>query len=373
MTAASFHVARAEWLGRQDRIPTALQSAQEARASIDVGPVLAFPGLINSHDHLEFNCYEPLGNPPYTDVKHWGADIHRNHKDVVAAVEAIPRTIRLKIGVLKNLLSGVTSVSHHGARLPPDLDPPIRIISDFDVVHSPEQEPKGRLEFLKPWRKKPLVLHMAEATTAEGRERALAFMRWNPFGRRVIGVHGVALKEQDFSRLDALVWCPASNVFLLRRTADVAVAKRTTTILFGSDSTLSAPGTIWDHLRMARSLGGLSDTDLFRSLTDDAERAWRMDGGDFVLTKRRESDPWSAFFATTPADVVLVVSKGEVALAGEEIVEACPEMCAGLRPLHLGAWRKWIRMDIEGLQSGFDASANGLDFVRTMRRLAGTA
>jgi hypothetical protein len=30
-------------------------------------------------------------------------------------------------------------------------------------------------------------------------------------------------------------------------------------------------------------------------------------------------------------------------------------------------------MDIEGLQSGFDASANGLDFVRTMRRLAGTA
>jgi cytosine/adenosine deaminase-related metal-dependent hydrolase len=93
----------------------------------------------------------------------------------------------------------------------------------------------------------------------------------------VIGVHGVALKDDDFSRLEALVWCPASNLFLLGRSADIAVAKETTTILFGTDSTVSADGTIWDHLRTARELGGLSDTELFNALTESAEQAWRLE------------------------------------------------------------------------------------------------
>lgn len=350
-----------------------LHSQHPDAGTIDVGPVLAFPGLVNSHDHLEFNCYGPLGNPCYTDFMEWGADVHRDHKDLIAEVEAMPRMVRLKIGVLKNLLSGVTSVAHHGAKLPPNLHLPIRVISDFDSVHSPELEPNGRLAFFKPWRRRPLVLHIAEATTAESRKRALDFVRWNAFGRRVIGVHGVALEEEDFSKLQALVWCPASNLFLLGRTADIAVAKQTTIILFGTDSTISAAGTIWDHLRMARELGGLSDAELFSSLTDDAGRAWRFESGDFVIAKRRERDPWAAFFAITPADILLVVSNGHVVMADEELVEASPQLGAALESLDLGISRKWIRMDVESLEASFDASACYIDFTSTLRRLAGAA
>jgi cytosine/adenosine deaminase-related metal-dependent hydrolase len=368
-----FYVLHADWLGSQDSIPKALQLQKPDVDLIDVGPVLSFPGLVNSHDHLDFNCYSPMGNASHADFLDWSADIHRDHKDTITAVEAIPRAVRLKIGALKNLLSGVTSVAHHGPKLPPDLHLPIRVISDFDSVHSPELEPGGRWEFFKPWRGKPLVIHMAEATTPESRERALDFIRWNVFGRTLIGVHGVALQKEDFSRLDALVWCPASNLFLLGRTADIACAKEATTILFGTDSTISAEGTIWDHLRTARAHGGLSDTELFKSITDDAGRAWRMQNGDFVIARQRERDRWAAFFAITPADIMLVVSNGEVVMADDEIVRASPPIGAQLASLDLGGSRKWVRMDIESLEAGFEASACYLDFANTMRRLTGGA
>jgi cytosine/adenosine deaminase-related metal-dependent hydrolase len=368
---AAPHVAYAEWLGRPERVPAVLHAQRPDAGTIDIGPVLAFPGLVNSHDHLEFNCYSPLGIPSYADFTEWSSDIHRCHSDLIASVESIPRTVRLKVGALKNLLSGVTSVAHHGTKLPADLQLPIRVISNFDSIHSPENEPNGRREFFKPWRRRPVVLHMAESTTAESRTRALAFMRWNAFGRRVIGVHGVALKDEDFSKLEALVWCPASNLFLLGRTADVAIAKENTVILFGTDSTLSAAGTIWDHLRLARELGGLSDAELLNALTDGAGRAWQLESSDFVVAKRRQSDRWGAFFAITPADILLVVRDGQVVVAGEEIVDACPEMSADLAFFDVGNWRTWIRMDIESLEAGFESRACYADFTSTMRRLIG--
>lgn len=366
-----FQVAHAEWLGRGDRVPAALQSHHSDAGSIDVGPVLAFPGLVNSHDHLEFNCFSPLGTSSYFDFMEWGADVHRTHKDDIAAVEAIPRDVRLKIGVLKNLLSGVTSVAHHGTRVPQDLHSPISVLSDFDVIHSPELEPNSRFQIFKPWRRRPVVLHIAEATTAASRKRALDFVRWNAFGRRVIGVHGVALKDDDFSKLDALVWCPASNLFLLGRTADVAAAKETTIILFGTDSSVSADGTIWDHLRTARELGGLSDTELFNALTETARQVWRLEGDDFVIARRREQDRWAAFFSITPADILLVVSNGHVVMADEEIVEAAPEIGSALSSLDLDGCRKWVRMDVHSLAVSFETSAPSLDFDSTMHRLTG--
>jgi len=59
--------------------------------TIDVGTAVALPGLINSHDHLEFNCYPPLGTPPYRSFTEWSIDVHRDHRSLVDAVEAIPR------------------------------------------------------------------------------------------------------------------------------------------------------------------------------------------------------------------------------------------------------------------------------------------
>ena len=51
------------------------------------------------------------------------------------------------------------------------------------------------------------------------------------------------MDEQQATAFEALVWCPASNYFLLNTTAAVDKLKTKTSILFGTDSTLTSDGT----------------------------------------------------------------------------------------------------------------------------------
>src|SRR6478736_7823521 len=55
---------------------------------------LVFPGLINSHDHLEFNLFPQLGNFVYKSYLEWGSDIHQQDKDIINAVIKIPKQLR---------------------------------------------------------------------------------------------------------------------------------------------------------------------------------------------------------------------------------------------------------------------------------------
>jgi cytosine/adenosine deaminase-related metal-dependent hydrolase len=267
-----------------------------------------FPGLINSHDHLEFNCYAPTGLPPYQDFRGWARDVQAA-REVLSAVEAIPLKLRRRFGVLKNLLWGVTAVADHGGEALEAGDP-VAVLTPFKDLHSPEF---GRRRSWLAGRT-PVVMHLAEGATPDSRRRALNYLRWNLWRRKVAGVHGVALRGRDFDRLSALVWCPASNHFLFNRTADAAEAARRTTLLFGTDSTLSAPGTLWDHLRAAR--GSVSDDTLMGALTSSAERFWNLPARkDYVVARRRHADLNDSFFAVTPEDILLVVKDDEPVLA----------------------------------------------------------
>src|ERR1700733_3864154 len=79
---------------------------------------IAFPGLINSHDHLDFNCFSPLGNKTYANYTEWGNHIHAAYKENIVAVLKIPQQLRTVWGMYKNLLAGITTVINHGDVLP---------------------------------------------------------------------------------------------------------------------------------------------------------------------------------------------------------------------------------------------------------------
>ena len=55
------------------------------------------------------------------------------------------------------------------------------------------------------------------------------------------------------------VWCPSSNFFLFGRTAPRELVASGLPVLLGSDSLLTAAGTLLDELRVARGLGLLDD------------------------------------------------------------------------------------------------------------------
>src|SRR5690349_3736252 len=46
-------------------------------ASLDFTNHFLYPGLINSHDHLEMNLYPPMGKPPYSNYTEWANDIYQ--------------------------------------------------------------------------------------------------------------------------------------------------------------------------------------------------------------------------------------------------------------------------------------------------------
>jgi len=287
-------------------------------AGISVDDVIVFPGLINSHEHLEFSLYPQLGDPPYVDVDEWARSVHQRYASIVARVEAVSPDIRRYWGLLKNLTSGVTTVMDHAnPRGNSTYELPMRTIRPFRFVHRADT----RWAWLRARYSRgpgPMVFHVGEGTSAAVRRRSGQFLRRSKARGPLIGVHGISLDAQSARYLDALVWCPVSNLFLFDQTADVASLKETTTILFGTDSGISAHGTIWDHLRVARECGGLSDMELLNSVTTTAMLAWGLaSSGDLVIARRRSVDPLESFFNTTPGDICAIISQGQLVLLGE--------------------------------------------------------
>src|SRR6476659_1696207 len=75
---------------------------------------IAFPGLINSHDHLDFNLFPSLGGKIFNNYTEWGNHIHKHYKEQINAVLKVPFNLRTQWGIYKNLLCGITSVINHG-------------------------------------------------------------------------------------------------------------------------------------------------------------------------------------------------------------------------------------------------------------------
>src|ERR1700687_5748524 len=92
-------------------------NSKENETQIEFADVIAFPGLINSHDHLDFNLFPQTGNRIYNNYTEWGKDIHVKNKQTIDAVLKIPQHLRTQWGLYKNLLNGVTTVVNHGEKL----------------------------------------------------------------------------------------------------------------------------------------------------------------------------------------------------------------------------------------------------------------
>jgi cytosine/adenosine deaminase-related metal-dependent hydrolase len=136
------------------------------------------------------------------------------------------------------------------------------------------------------------------------------------------------MNETQAQAFKALVWCPESNYFLLGKTAPVDRIKKNTTLLFGTDSTLTGGWNIWDHIRLARKTAMATDTELYDTLTANAADVWQLNNGyisegkdaDLVVAKMKSDKPAAdAFFEINPEDILLVLHKGNLSLFDEEL------------------------------------------------------
>ena len=163
--------------------------------TLDLSGHLVMPGLINAHDHLEFNLFPQLGRGPYRNAGEWARDIYHPDRSPIREQLCVPKAVRLWWGALKNLLSGVTTVCHHNPyeREIFDADFPVRVVRRFAWAHSLEFEPDLAAHFRKAPPSYPFLIHCAEGTDAAARREVHALDGLGALDERTAIIHGVGL------------------------------------------------------------------------------------------------------------------------------------------------------------------------------------
>ena len=294
---------------------------------IDLTGYTVYPGLVNAHDHLELNHYpRSKFRERYTNAAQWSADFTpRLQEEPFRTLRQIPLAEQCQIGGEKNRQSGVTLVAQHNPLHPalrrPDF--PVRVVQRYGWAHSFALEPDVVATYRRTPRGAPWFIHLAEGTDADaggelGRLMAAGLLRPN-----TVLIHGVGLSDDGRQHALAagagLVWCPSSNLFLLGVTADVGEFAQKHRLALGSDSRLTADGTLLDELRAAYTTGQLTPAQLFRAVTLDAAALLEMRGAgdlavgsfpDFMVVTGVPADPVRALIDLRSADLSAVWVRG---------------------------------------------------------------
>ena len=155
------------------------ESLNKSDEIINFENALAFPGIINSHDHLEFNLFPQLGNKKYQDYVEWGEDIHQKNNETIEEVLKIPVDLRIKFGICKNLLCGVTTVIHHGLNFNSFKDEVIDIKTGGTVLHSVQLEKNWKLKLNNPLNSEKVLIHIGEGINEKSKNEIDELIKWN--------------------------------------------------------------------------------------------------------------------------------------------------------------------------------------------------
>jgi cytosine/adenosine deaminase-related metal-dependent hydrolase len=327
------------------------------QSRLDFDGSLIFPGLINSHDHLDFNLYPQLGDKIYNNYTEWGANIHKNYKEEIAGILKNPLILREQWGVYKNLLCGVTTVINHGEKAVIK-NAPVTVFEDTACLHSVQFEKNWKVKLNNPFnRNLPVSVHIGEGTDGLAATEIDQLIKWNLMRKQLIGIHAVAMTEMQAKKFEAIVWCPGSNFFLLNKTAEIDQLKKSTKILFGTDSTLTASWDIWEHLGLADKTGKLTREELYETLTTTAADVWKLNTGeiamgkdaDLVVAKAKQNN-LEAFITLCPADLLLVMQQGNIRLFDESILPQMQDIdLNNFCKIYIDGVCKYVEGDLPGL------------------------
>jgi cytosine/adenosine deaminase-related metal-dependent hydrolase len=346
--------------------PAGLSSAKSDSECIDLGGYLLLPGFVNAHDHLEFALFPRLGNPPYRNYIEWGDDIHSRFPDIIAKHRAVPKEIRLWWGGLRNLLCGVTTVSHHNPLWPElqRVDFPIRVVRDYGWGHSLALGGDLRQARAATPAGRPFIVHACEGVDDQARQELRGLDRLGVLDKNTVLVHGLAIDQDGVAlirdRQAALIVCPSSNEFLFEKSPDMSLLAKLGNIALGSDSPLTAVGDLLDEIRFAICFSGISASTAYQMVATapaailrlgNAEGSIKKSGlADLVAVRDTGQHFAESLETLSMNDIELVMIGGRVQLAAEAMLERLPLAAKhGLEPLSINGAIRWLRAPVKAL------------------------
>ena len=304
------------------------EAASRARRIIDASGLAIYPGLINAHDHLELNHFpRTRWREQYNNARQWADDM-RPHLDEepYVSLRRLPLKDRCLHGGLKNLYAGVTTVAHHNPLYRPlkSRNFPVRVLRHYEWAHSIYLEsPQTIQKAHQRANNRPFMIHLAEGTDAEAADELRTLDQLGCLSERTVLIHGVALTGENLElavqKSRGLVWCPSTNFYLLRKTAQVKPWFAAGKLALGSDSRLTADGDLLDELRAAFQTGQLDARSLFRIVTDGAARLLGLvDVGELRPGKRADllalpawDDVYQGLINARRNDIIWVMRGGQ--------------------------------------------------------------
>jgi cytosine/adenosine deaminase-related metal-dependent hydrolase len=346
--------------------PAVLPDAPSGCKYIDLSGFLLLPGFVNAHDHLEFALFPRLGNPPYRNYIEWGDDIHRRFPDVIAKHRAVPKELRLWWGGLRNLLCGVTTVSHHNP-LWPELqrqDFPIRVAQNYGWCHSLALGGDLRQARAVTPVGQPFIAHACEGVDEQARQELWGLDRLGLLDNGTVLVHGLAIDQDGVAlmrdRGASLIVCPSSNKFLFEKLPDISLLSKIEKIALGSDSPLTADGDLLDEIRFAMRFCRISSSAACQMVTTaaaailrlrDAEGSIKESGvADLIAVRDTGQEFTDRLETLSMNDVEFVIIGGSVQLAAEAVLDRLPFAAKhGLEPLSIDGSIRWLRAPVRAL------------------------
>lgn len=332
-----------------------------------------YAGLINAHDHLEMNLYPKLGTPPYQNYVEWAKDIYHPDRSPLREIENLNIRTRLLWGGLKNLISGVTTVIHHNPwhRLLGKNAFPTSVLR-ISWAHSLQLE-KGIINKVRRLRRSPLVIHAAEGVDALASSEVATLYKMKLLNEGTVLVHAIALNDEQIDLLAdnncAIVWCPASNLYMFNQTASIKKLKPNIRLLLGSDSTLTGSPTLLHELKVARQTRLATAAEIYAMVTRTPSQVFRLpepaiaaqSPADLFIARSIKRDHYDNLLELEPRDISMVLRNGLPRLANATIdfqwtrmkhvttIQGVPKFC----DVDVSSLRKEIgkRVSSETLQS----------------------
>jgi len=318
-----------------------------------------YPGLINAHDHLEMNLYPALGAPPYRNYVEWAKDIYKPSESPVREIEKLSIRARLLWGGLKNLMAGVTTVIHHNPwhRSMGNRNFPVKVLK-IAWAHSLAFEKNISKKF--PAKKNvPFVIHAAEGIDTFASSEIASLKKLNMLGKNTVLIHAVGLNEESVETVKnsqvAIVWCPASNLFMFHRTAPVHELKNKVLVALGSDSTLTGSPTLLHEMQVAGKTNLASAREIFEMVTRVPAEVFHLPSpliaagypADLLVSPMKSRDYYDNLLTLRLADMSLVMKNGVPCLKNMDAENNWQTLKYQVRID--GAW-KYCALNVSGLK-----------------------
>lgn len=338
------------------RIASVGEEPQCGDVVIDLHGDRLLPGLINAHDHLQLNNFGRLQyRSQYSNVRDWIADV-AEHLQASATVKAsgdVSRDRRLLLGGIKNLLSGVTTVAHHDPLYGVLISDayPVQVVIQYGWSHSLliDGDKDVRRSYQATSTAWPWIIHAAEGIDDAAAAEFDSLDALGCIAPNTLIVHGVALDAARRQRLvdtrAGLIWCPASNLHLFGKTAEVHDLVEHGSVALGTDSRLSGSRDLLDELKVAREISALDDRTLESLVTTHSARLLRLaDRG--VLRAGAAADilvlPPIPLASAARADIRLVMIRGKMLYANTHYASA------------IAPSSSWVEVSVDGQAKALD-------------------